>query len=208
MEDVLAVYARPFDAKRPLVCLDETTKQMVKETRAPLPAAPRGVGCIDYEYERNGVATLFMLCAPLHGWRHVCVGETKTRVDYAQCLRALAEDHFPRAEKIVLVQDNLNTHAPASLYHAFAPEKARALIERFEFHYTPKHASWLNLAECELSALSRQCLQRRIPDQASLSREIRAWEQQRNQSTTKLHWRFNTADARIKLNRLYPSLHA
>ena len=208
MEHVLAVYARPFDVKRPLVCLDETTKQMVKETRAPLPAAPGRVACIDYEYERNGVATLFMLCAPLHGWRHVCVGETKTRVDYAQCLRALAEDHFPRAEKIVLVQDNLNTHAPASLYHAFAPEKARALIERFEFHYTPKHASWLNLAECELSALSRQCLQRRIPDQASLSREIRAWEQQRNQSTTKLHWRFNTADARIKLNRLYPSFHA
>jgi hypothetical protein len=126
-------------------------------------------------------------------------------MDYAQCLRALAEDHFPSAERIILMQDNLNTHDPASLYHAFAPEKARALIERFEFHYTPKHASWLNLAECELSALSRQCLHRRIPDIASLSREIHAWERPRNQSTVKLRWRFTTADARIKLSRLYPS---
>ena len=205
MEDILAVYARPFDTQRPLVCLDETTKQLVKETRAPVPAAPARPACIDYEYERNGVATLFMLCSPLHGWRHVRVGETKTRIDYAQCLRALAEDHFPSAERIILVQDNLNTHDPASLYHAFAPQKARALIERFEFHYTPKHASWLNLAECELSALSRQCLHRRIPDLLSLSREIHAWEQPRNQSTVKLRWRFTTADARIKLNRLYPS---
>jgi len=205
MEDILAVYARPFDPLRPLVCLDETTKQLVKEVRTPLPAAPGRPACIDYEYERNGVATLFMLCAPLHGWRHVPVRATKTRVDYAVCLRALAEEHFPQAEKIILVQDNLNTHDPTSLYQAFAPEKARALIERFEFHYTPKHASWLNLAECELSALSRQCLQRRIPDQATLCREIRAWERPRNRSETKLDWRFTTDDARIKLKRLYPT---
>lgn len=208
MEDILALYERPYDANRPLVCLDETTKQLTKETRAALPARAGRAQCIDYEYQRNGVATLFMLCAPLEGWRHVGVGKTKTRIDYAHCLQDLAEKHFPNAEKIVLVQDNLNTHDPASLYHAFAPEKARALIERFEFHYTPKHASWLNIAECELSALSRQCLNRRIADREILSRQIRAWQRERNHSSVKINWRFRNQDARIKLKKLYPSIHA
>ena len=207
MEDVLSVYERAVDEKRPLVCLDETTKQLVRETRQPLPAGPGQPERIDYEYERNGVATLFMMCAPLQGWRHVSVGASKTRVDYARCLHALATEHFPHAEKIVLVQDNLNTHDPASLYLAFPPEQARALIERFEFHYTPKHGSWLNVAECELSALNRQCLSRRIPDQPALSREIQAWVRKRNLDTVRVNWHFTTSDARIRLKRLYPSLH-
>ena len=207
MEDVLSVYERPIDPKRPLICLDETTKQLVRETRQPLPSRPGQPERIDYEYARNGVATLFMMCAPLQGWRHVSVGASKTRVDYAHCLRSLASEHFPHAEKIVLVQDNLNTHDPASLYQAFPPQQARALIERFELHYTPKHGSWLNIAECELSALNRQCLNRRIPDQYSLTREVGAWERARNLDTVRIDWRFRTADARIRLKRLYPSLH-
>jgi len=208
MEDVLEVYHRPFDPQRPVVCLDETTKQLVSETRTPLPAAAGRPVSHDYEYERQGVATLFMLCAPLHGWREVSVRERKTRVDYAQCLRALAEEHFPQAEKIVLVQDNLNTHAAASLYEAFEPVTARRLLERFEFHYTPKHGSWLNIAEIELSVLSRQCLDRRIGDWHLLRQEVAAWTTRRNQPQCKINWRFTTADARIKLKKLYPSFEA
>lgn len=205
MEDVLEVYHRPFDPQRPVVCLDETTKQLVSETRTPLPAAAGRPVSHDYEYERQGVATLFMLCAPLHGGREVSVRERKTRVDYAQCLRALAEEPFPQAEKIVLVQDNLNPHAAASLYEAFAPVTARRLLERFEFHYTPKHGRWLNIAEIELSVLSRQCLDRRIGDWNLLRQEVAAWTVRRNQPQCKINWRFTTADARIKLKKLYPS---
>ena len=205
MEDILEVYARALDPEVPLVCLDETTKQLVKETRLPLPCAPGRPQCIDYEYERAGVATLFMLCAPVLGRREVIVTDTKTRVDYAQVLRHLAEVVFPKARKIVLVQDNLSTHDPASLYCAFPPEKARELIKRFEFHFTPKHASWLNIAECELSALARQCLNRRISAKAVLKEQVQAWQKKRNQQCVKINWRFTKENARIKLKRLYPS---
>ena len=208
MEDVLEVYQRPLDPRRPVVCLDETTKQLVSETRTPLPAARGRPVCYDYEYERHGVASLFMMCAPLSGWREVSVRERRTRIDYAQCLRALAEEHFPEAEKIVLVQDNLNTHGAASLYEAFEPATARRLCERFEFHYTPKHGSWLNIAEIELSVLSRQCLRRRIGQWETLHREIAAWSLRRNQPECKINWRFTTGDARCKLKRLYPSFDA
>jgi len=206
MEDVIEVYHRPPDPKRPLVCLDETTKQLLGETRVKVPAAPGRPERIDYEYERNGVGTLFMMLAPHLGWRRVEVTARKTRVDYARMLRELSDVHFPGAEKIILVQDNLNTHDPASLYEAFAPEEARRLRERFEFHYTPKHGSWLNMAECELSVLSRQCLARRIPDMQSLEREIRAWNQRRDTIAKTYQWQFTTAEARVKLRRLYPTL--
>ncbi len=208
MEDVLEVYHRPFDPQRPVVCLDETTKQLVSETRPPLPAVAGRPVSYDYEYERQGVASLFMICSPLSGWREVRVGERRTKIDYAQCLRALAEEHFPQAQKIVLVQDNLNTHADASLYEAFDPLTARRLLERFEFHYTPKHGSWLNIAEIELSLLNRQCLNRRIGDWNTLRQEIAAWVTRRNQPNSKINWRFTTDDARIKLKKLYPSFHA
>lgn len=206
MEDVIEVYHRPPDPKCPLVCLDETTKQLLKETRVKVPAAPGRAQRIDYEYERNGVGTLFMMLAPHLGWRRVEVTERKTRADYARMLRELSDVHFPDAEKIILVQDNLNTHDPASLYETFPPAEARRLRERFEFHYTPKHGSWLNMAECELSVLSRQCLARRIPDMPSLEREIRAWNQMRDTVAKGYQWQFTTADARIKLKRLYPTL--
>ena len=207
MEDVLEVDHRPFDPQRPVVCLDETTQQLVNETRTPLPAAAGRPVSFDDEYERQGVATLFMLCAPLQGWREVSVRERRTRVDYAQCLRALAEEPFPQAEKIVLVQDNLNTHAAASLYEAFEPTTARRLLERFECHDTPKHGRWLNMAEIELSVLSRQCLDRRIGEWDLLQQEVTAWTVRRNQPQCKINWRFTTADARVKLKKLYPSFH-
>jgi hypothetical protein len=208
MEDVLEVYHRPFDPQRPVVCLDETTKQLVSETRSPLPATTGRPVSYDYEYERQGVASLFMMCSPLSGWREVRVQERRTKIDYAQCLRALAEEHFPQAQKIVLVQDNLNTHVTASLYEAFPPVIARRLLERFEFHYTPKHGSWLNIAEIELSVLSRQCLNRRIGHWNTLRQEIAAWTARRNQPNSKINWRFTTEDARIKLKKLYPSFDA
>lgn len=172
MEDVLAVYTRPRDPSRPLVCLDETSKQLTRETRTPLPGKPGRAARFDYEYERNGVASLFMMFAPLKGWRNVAVRARRTAIDYAHILRDLADIHFPNADKITLVQDNLNTHKPASLYEAFPPAEARRIAERFEWCYTPKHGSWLNIAECELSVLARQCLNRRIPDQATLETEI------------------------------------
>jgi hypothetical protein len=206
MEDVLEVYTRPHDPDRPLVCLDETSKQLVAETRTPLPMRAGQAARYDYEYRRNGTANLFMLFAPLEGWRHVKVTRQRTAIDYAHALRDLSDIHFAAAEQILLVQDNLNTHAPSALYEAFPPAEARRLIERFEWHYTPKHGSWLNLAESELAVLSRQCLDRRIADAATLDREVTAWLSRRNAHHTKVSWRFTTEDARIKLKSLYPSL--
>lgn len=208
MEDVLEVYHRAHDPRRPLVCLDETTKQLVKETRDPLPMESGQPERFDCEYERNGVGTLFMMVAPLEGWRAVRTTEQKKRVDYAHCLQWLSDVRFAQADKIVLVNDNLNTHQAASLYQAFAPDEARRLMERFEFHYTPKHGSWLNMAETELSVLQKQCLDRRIPDMSALSREVQAWSQLRNNQLKSIHWHFTTADARIKLRKLYPSYNA
>jgi len=185
MEDVLEVYTRPHDPARPLVCLDEASKQLLADTRKALPMTPGRPARIDYEYQRNGTANLFMLFAPLEGWRHVKVTHRRTAIDYAHALRDLADVHFPDAETIVLVQDNLNTHAKASLYEAFPPEQARRLVERFEWHYSPKHGSWLNMAESELATLARQCLARRLPDQQTLTAEISAWQKQRNAHHTK-----------------------
>jgi hypothetical protein len=206
MEDILEVYQRPHDPYRPLVCLDETSKQLTAETRVPIAAKPGQPGRHDYEYRRNGTANLFMMFAPLEGWRHVKVTDRHTAVDYAQVLKELSDTHFPGSAKIVLVQDNLNTHKPASLYEAFPPAEARRLVERFEWHYTPKHGSWLDMAESELSVLSSQCLDRRIPDQQVLKEEVGAWEADRNTKHAKANWQFTTADARVKLKRLYPAL--
>ena len=206
MEDVLAVYTRPHDPSRPLVCLDETSKQLVAETRTPVTGQPGRPARFDYEYKRNGVANLFMLFAPLEGWRHVEVTDRHTAIDYAHVLKDLADVHFPDAEAIVLVQDNLNTHAKSSLYEAFPAAEARRLVERFEWCYTPKHGSWLNLAESELGVLTSQCLDRRIPDKRTLAEEVAAWVRDRNHNHAKADWRFTTADARVKLKKLYPSL--
>lgn len=206
MEDVLEVYKRPYDPRRPVVCLDETSKQLIGEVRKPVPAAPGQVAHYDSEYVRNGVANLFMLFEPLAGRRDVEVTERRTKKDYAQCLRQLSDELYPQAEIIVLVQDNLNTHSPASLYEAFPPGEAQRLTERFEFHYTPKHGSWLDMAEIELGILGRQCLTRRLENIDTLRKETKAWEKSRNQAETKVNWQFTTADARIKLRRLYPSI--
>ena len=206
MEDILEVYQRPYDPHRPLVCLDETSKQLIAETRMPIAAKPGRPGRHDYEYQRNGTANLFMMFAPLEGWRHVKVTDRHTAVDYAQVLKELSDTHFPGSAKIVLVQDNLNTHKPASLYEAFSPAEARRLVERFEWHYTPKHGSWLDMAESELGILSSQCLDRRIPDQQVLKDEVEAWVADRNRKHAKANWQFTTADARVKLRRLYPAL--
>jgi uncharacterized small protein (DUF1192 family) len=206
MEDVLEVYHRPQDPDRPVVCVDETSKQLVAETRVPISVKPGRPKRYEYEYERNGIANLFMMFAPLEGWRHVKVTDRHTAVDYAQVLKELSDTHYPNASKIVLVQDNLNTHKPASLYEAFPAEEARRLVERFEWHYTPKHGSWLDMAESELSVLSTQCLDRRIADKQILTEEVAAWEDRRNSKHAKADWQFTTADARIKLKRLYPAL--
>ncbi len=204
MEDVLDVYVRPLDPKHPQVCFDESSKQQVKEVRTPLPVAPGQPARYDTEYERNGVSNLFMFFAPLLNWRHVKVTDRRTAVDWAQCMRDLVDVHFPEAERITVVQDNLNTHTPAALYAAFPPEEAKRIWDKLEFHYTPKHGSWLNMAEIELSVLSRQCLDRRIPDQETLISEVAAWEADRNAADATVQWRFTTADARIKLKHLYP----
>jgi hypothetical protein len=204
MEDVLEVYSRPRDAARPLVCLDETSKQLTRETRTPRPMAPGQPARFDYEYERNGTANLFMMFAPLEGWRQVKVTGRRTAVDYAQALRDIADIHFPHAEPIILVQDNLNTHNKASLYEAFPPEEACRIARRFEWHYSPKHGSWLNLAESELSVLASQCLSRRIPDTYALIDEVGAWQDDRNNKCTSADWQFTTSDARLKLKHLYP----
>ncbi len=205
MEDVLAVYTRPHDPARPLVCLDETSKQLVGETRPAVPMAPGRPARHDYEYRRNGTANLFMAFAPLEGRRHVKVTAQRTAIDYAHMLKDLSDVHFAGAEKIILVQDNLNTHVPASLYEAFPPGDARRLVERFEWHYTPKHGSWLNMAETELAVLASQCLNRRIPNPKALDREVSAWQKSRNSHIAKADWRFTTDNARIKLKTLYPA---
>ena len=206
MEDVLEVYQQPYDPKRPQVCLDEASKQLVAQTRTPLLAEPGQPLREDYEYERRGTANLFMLFEPLAGQRQVKVTQRRTAVDFANVLRDLVDVHYPDAERIVLVMDNLNTHKVASLYEAFEPAEARRLIEKLEIHYTPKHGSWLNMAETELSVLSRQCLDRRIPDRGTLVYEVAIWQDQRNEAVCKVHWQFTTADARVKLHRLYPSI--
>jgi hypothetical protein len=206
MEDVLAVYQRPHDPKRPLVCLDETSKQLISETRKPIPMKPGSPARHDYEYQRNGVANLFMMFAPLEGWRHVKVTERHTAIDYAYVLKEISDDYFPHADLITLLQDNLNIHAKSSLYQAFPAPEARRLVQRFEWVYTPKHGSWLDLAESELAVLSGQCLDRRIPNQQALEREVAAWVKHRNQHHAKADWRFTTETARIKLKHLYPVL--
>ena len=204
MEDVLEVYHRPHDPEYPVVCLDEASKQLITETRVPIPAKPGQPTRHDYEYERNGTANLFMMFAPLEGWRHVKVTDRHTAVDYAHVLKELADVRFAKAKKIVLMEDNLNTHKPASLYEAFPAAEARRLVERFEWHYTAKHGSWLNLAESELSVLAGQCLDRRISDKQTLVAEVTAWENSRNKKHAKADWKFTTATARVKLKRLYP----
>lgn len=206
MEDVLAVYTRPYDPQRPVVCLDEASKQLVAETRVPLPAAPGKLARSDYEYERKGTANLFMVFEPLAGQRRVTVTERRTAIDFAHVIRDLVEAYSPQADTIVLVMDNLNTHKPAALYEAFEPAEARRLLERLEIHHTPKHGSWLNMAETELSVLATQCLNRRIPDKEILTREVAAWERQRNTAECRIDWQFTTQDARVKLKRLYPSI--
>ncbi len=206
MEDVLEVYQRPQDPTYPVVCVDETSKQLIAETRVPIPAKPGRPARHDYEYERNGTANLFMMFAPLEGWRRVKVTDRHTALDYAQVLKELSDTHFPKAKKIILVQDNLNTHKPASLYEAFPASEARRLVERFEWHYTPKHGSWLDMAESELSVLSRQCLDRRIANKQTLIEEVAAWQDSRNEHHAKADWQFTTADARVKLKRLYPTI--
>jgi hypothetical protein len=204
MEDILEVYHRPYDAKRPLITLDEASKQLIGETVQAVPAEPGQLERFDYEYVRNGTANLFMISEPLLGWRTVRVTERRTAKDFAEVLRWLAEDVHPDAEKLVLVMDNLNTHKLASLYEAFPAEQARRIAERFEVHYTPKHGSWMNVAEIELSVLSRQCLDRRIDTTDKLRTEVAAWEQTRNHQEVQIRWQFTTTDARIKLHRLYP----
>jgi len=206
MEDVLEVYHCPYAPEHPLVCFDEGTKQQVKETRLPQPPLPGQAAIYDYEYERNGTSNLFMFFAPLEAWRHLEVTDRRTMIDWAHCMRDLVDVHFPDAERVVVVMDNLNTHKLASLYEAFAPAEARRIAEKLEIHYTPKHGSWLNMAEIELSVLSRQCLNRRIPDQATLKHEVSAWETQRNAAASSVNWRFATDDACIKLKRLYPTI--
>jgi hypothetical protein len=205
MESVLDLYAEPFDEKRPVVGFDETSKQLIAETRLPLPARAGRVECVDYEYKRKGVRNLFMFCEPKRGWRHVAVTEQRTMPDFARQMQWLVDVGFPAAERVRVVMDNLNTHKPASLYETFAPEEARRILRKLEFHYTPKHGSWLNIAEIELSVFSRQCLDRRIGDEETLKREIKELEDERNTACAKIEWRFTTEDARHKLQRLYPS---
>lgn len=206
MEDVLEVYQRPYDPKRPVVCVDEATKQLVKETREIIPAAPGRPERTDYEYERNATANLFMISEPLAGRRRVKVTDRRTKIDFAHVLREVVDEDYSSADVIVLVMDNLNTHKPASLYEAFEPAEARRILNRLEIHYTPKHGSWLDMAEIELNVLQKQCLDRRIPDRTTLIEEVAAWQHSRNNADSKVDWQFTTDDARIKLKRLYPSI--
>lgn len=206
MEDILEVYARPYQARFPVVCMDETSRQLIGEVRAPIPPEPGKPERCEHEYVRNGVAQIFLEVEPLTGRRHVEAGERRTRKDWARWIRGMLQTRYPDAERVVLVMDNLNTHGIASLYETFAPPEARKLAERLEIHYTPKHGSWLNIAEIELSALAGQCLNRRIPDLATMQNQLRAWETDRNHQQCKINWQFTTADARTKLTRLYPTL--
>jgi hypothetical protein len=205
MEDVLAVYTRPYDPHRPQVCLDETSRQLLGEVTPSLPPAPGQPAREDCEYQRHGVCNVFLVCEPLRGWRHVTVSARRTRIDWAHCVKDLLDVCYPDAEQVVLVQDNLNTHTPASLYAAFEPAEAKRLADRLELHSTPKHGSWLNMAEIELSVLSEQCLDRRLADRATLEREVAAWQAARNGAGRGVDWRFTTEDARIKLQHLYPT---
>ena len=206
MEDILEVYQRTFETDEVLVCMDETSKQHIKETRAPLPTQPGEAAKFDYEYERCGVSNLFILSAPLEGWRHVKVTDRHTKIDWAELIKELVDKYYPEKRKIVLVMDNLNTHKLSSLYEAFEPAEARRISERLEIHYTPKHGSWLNMAEIEIGVMTRQCLNRRIENQQTLGSEINAWCEQRNKEEIQVNWRFTTKDARIKLKSLYPSI--
>jgi transposase len=206
MEAVLAVYAKPHDPKRPVVCADEGGKQLIGDVREPLPVRPKSPAKEDYEYERHGTANLFVAFEPLAGVRRFEVTERKTKADFARLLERIIDEWYPEAERVTLVVDNLSTHKPAVLYEVFEPAEARRLIDRLEFVYTPKHGSWLNMAEIELSVLARQCLDRRIPDMTALRREVAAWEKERNAAAVKVDWQFTTADARTKLKRLYPVL--
>jgi DDE superfamily endonuclease len=208
MEQVLDVYQRRYHTDFPVVCLDEAMKQLVQETIEPIAAQPSQPKRVDYKYERNGTANLFMLCEPIAGWRQVKVTQQRTAIDYAHLLKDLVDQHYPDALLITIVQDNLNTHIPASLYKAFTAQEARRILQRLEFCYTPKHGSWLNMAEIELSILARQCLDRRIAEFATLEAEVAAWVEARNQEQSWMDWRFTTEDARVKLKRLYPSVDA
>jgi transposase len=206
MEDVLEIYHRPRDPKRPLVCFDEGSKQQTQEVRQPLPTQIGAIAKYDYEYERNGTSNIFMFFAPLEAWRHIKVTDRRTMIDFAHCMRDLVDVHFPDAESIVVVMDNLNTHKMGALYEAFEPVEARRIMDKLEIHYTPKHGSWLNMAEIELSVLHRQCLKARIPDQMTLIQQTLAWQNDRNQQQRSVQWQFTTDDARIKLHRLYPTV--
>lgn len=207
MEHVLSVYTRPYDANHPLVCFDEKSKQLVGEVCKPIPAAAGRAECHDYEYVRNGTANLFLLVEPLRGWRQVDVTTRRTKLDFAKQMKELVDAHYPDATKITLVMDNLNTHRLSCLYEAFAPIEARRLIEKIEVVHTPKHGSWLNMAECELSVLEKQCLGERIADEATLRTRIQVWNGNRNRRSKTIDWQFRTADARIKLRRLYPKIY-
>ncbi len=206
MEEVLDLYEKPYDSRYPLICMDETSKQLLEDSQPPLPPIPGQVARYDYEYERKDVCNLFLCFEPLCSQRHVQVTDQRTAIDWAHFMREIAEVHYPDAQKILVVLDNLNTHGPGSFYEAFAPAEAKRLAARFAFHYTPKHGSWLNMAEIEFSALSRMCLDRRIPDKQTLTREVAAWERERNAKSVAIEWRFTTDDARIKLKKLYPSV--
>ena len=206
MEDVLEVYKLPYDAKRPLICMDEMPKQLLADKREPIASQAGSPARQDYEYQRNGVADLFMLFEPLVGRRFVEVTEKRRKVEWATVMKQLSDVRYPQAEKILVVLDNLNTHTPSAFYETFEPEEARRLVERFEFHFTPKHGSWLNMAEIELSALVRQCLDRRLPDIETLTDEVQAWQQQRNDEVVKVLWQFTTTEARTKLKHLYPKM--
>lgn len=205
MEDVLDLYTQTYDPHRPLICMDETNRQLLADIRPPLPAQPGQALRYDFQYERHGVAQVFLFLEPLAGKRQAMVTDRRTRKEWAEAMREISDVHYPEADKIVVVLDNLNTHSPASFYLAFEPEEAHRLSKRFEFHFTPKHGSWLNMAEIELSVLGRQCLNRRLPSREQMDREVRAWTDERNAQVVKVQWRFTTADARIKLRHLYPS---
>jgi len=205
MEDVLELYAEPYDPWRPVVCFDETSTQLLAEARPPLPARPGRPRRQDYEYRRQGTRNLFLTCEPLRGWRHVAVTQRRTMVDFAHQMRWLVDEAYPEVQVVRVVLDNLNTHRPASLYEAFPASEARRIVKRLEFHHTPKHGSWLNMAEIEFSVLSRSCLRKRVPNEATLCREIQALERERNAAQATINWRFTAQDARRKLHRLYPS---
>ena len=207
MEDVLDAYHREYDPAHPWVCMDESPKQLIADVRPALPMEPGKPERIDEHYQRNGSRNLFVACEPLRGWRHLKVTQRRTKIDWAHFIRELVDVHYPDAERIVLVMDNLNTHRPASLYEAFEPAEAKRIWDRLEIHYTPKHGSWLNIAECEFSVLSRQCTNRRIPDEQALINAVAAWEKERNAGPACVDWQFKTDDARVKLKHLYPKLH-